>query len=390
MPIDSSIYFNQQPLDVAGSVQKGFALSDAIYQRAKQRKADETEQRVKDAYSKLKVGPSGQLMIDPSAVQDLASQGLGQEAMGMQTTMQNSAKAQQEAMAKKQQEDAAYTFQLLDPSKYQGKPPEQQQMQWQADKQQAIKDGHREAAQLPDHYDPNLHQQALAHAQRLALSPDQFSNLQEKQQTHADMQKERDLRRQELGAQRDSATSAKSADAYQKASHDLNTFRGNAAVQQASSAMINVANALSLAEQGHLTPPDLHLFASELGKLATNGVPGHSEIAALVPDTAKKDLAKFISFWSNSPTDAQAQDFIDHNKTYLKELAKNYGKAIDTYKDNTLNGYKRKLSSEDYADLKQRVDSQSYGKLYAEPVHPVDKMSDDEVKAAYNAKFGTK
>lgn len=149
-------------------------------------------------------------------------------------------------------------------------------------------------------------------------------------------------------------------DAYQKASHDVNTFRGNSAVQQAATALTNAQNALSLANKGKLSPDQLHLFASEMGKLATGGVPGHSEIEALIPNTAKTQLAKVTQFFSNSPSDADAQAFINNNKQYLNELVHNYRGVVNSYRDNILNGYKKKLSPEDMADLKSR-------NPYAEP-----------------------
>ena len=383
--IDSSIYFQQQPIDVSGSVAKGLNMADMIYQRQQQRRELQKQQDLKDAFNAgITQNQDGSISHDPSktiaAIANLAknpnSAVGGQDLVQAQQQFATQAAQQAEAKQKKQQADAAYTFQSLDPAKV------RDQASWIAAKQQAIKDGHLEASQLPDQYDPNLQKQLLDHAQRLALTPEQYSNLQEKQQTHQDLQAERGLKREDLQNQRDTAASNKSADAYQKATHDINTFRGNTAIQQASSALINVQNALSLANRGKLSPSDLHLFASEMGKLATNGVPGHSEIAALVPNTAKSKLAEFVQFFSNNPSDADAQAFVDHNKTYLMELAKNYGKAVDTYKANILDGYKRKLDPEDYADLKKRIDSQSFSSSF-EPPHPVDQMSDDEVRAAY-------
>jgi hypothetical protein len=166
----------------------------------------------------------------------------------------------------------------------------------------------------------------------------------------ANMQMKNEMMRQNQSDRRDK----QSADSYQKAAHDLNTYRGNNAVQTAAGALTNVQNALSLADKGNLTPDQLHLFSSEMAKLATGGVPGHSDIEALMPNTMKTQLAKFTSFFANKPSDADAQAFIENNRGYLKELAKNYGNVVGQFQANTLDGYKHKLNPDDFKDLQSR------------------------------------
>lgn len=158
----------------------------------------------------------------------------------------------------------------------------------------------------------------------------------------------------------------KQADYYQKASKDLESFRGNSAVQQANTALTNVSNAMSLADKGKLTPDQLHLFSSEMAKLATGGVPGSGEIEALMPNTLKTKAAKAISFFTNNPTDADAQAFIDNNKGYLKELMHNYGDVVDRYRNNTLDGYSKKITNPDYKkELQDKIIKDSYKTRFA-------------------------
>jgi hypothetical protein len=232
-----------------------------------------------------------------------------------------------------------------------------------------------------DMYDPNSRQSQVVQQTIRKLYGDKFSEDQIKTMTGADqdlilkplelnakleenksnMQMRNEMMKQGQQDRRDKAQ----GDSYQKATHDLNTFRGNTAVQQASSALINVKNALSLANKGNLSPDQLHLFAAEMGKLATNGVPGSAEIQALIPDTMKTRMAKVTSFFSNSPSDADAQAFINNNKTYLNELANNYQGVVNKYQTNIIDGYKHKLSKDDFDDLSKR---------YA-PVEPVPAQS---------------
>lgn len=132
MPIDSSIYFNQQPLDVAGSLHRGFELADQIYARAKQKKMDAE-----------------------------------QEAFKMKADAQNQIKAQQENAIG----EARYASQAFDPKRVNN------QQTWDLALQQGIADGHGEAvAKLPRVYDPNLQGQIYSHAVSLLPQEDQLKN----------------------------------------------------------------------------------------------------------------------------------------------------------------------------------------------------------------------
>ncbi len=214
------------------------------------------------------------------------------------------------------------------------------------------------AKSLPGVYTPEQISQMTSADADVALKPAEFKAKLDQAKAQQDMlHEDRQMKNMVLRQSAEDRSGKMQGDAYQKATHDLNSFRGNNAVQQASVALTNAKNALSLADKGNLSPDQLHLFASEMGKLATGGVPGHSEIEALIPDTAKSRLAKFQSFFSNNPTDADAQAFINNNKAYLHELLKNYQGVVDTYRTNTLDGYKKKLSPKDYDELKSRYSS---------------------------------
>jgi len=82
MPVDNSIYFQQQAPDVFGSIERGMRLGDLARQRkiADQQMAE--NQAVKDAYSKsMTTGPDGQPTLNQGRlVSELYKRGYGQKA----------------------------------------------------------------------------------------------------------------------------------------------------------------------------------------------------------------------------------------------------------------------------------------------------------------------
>jgi hypothetical protein len=143
--------------------------------------------------------------------------------------------------------------------------------------------------------------------------------------------------------------------AYQKASNDMEHYRGNNAAQQAAVALQNGRNALALAQMPGKSVEQLQLLAMEMAKMATGGVPGHAEIKTLVPDTVQTRLSLINKFLSNKPSDAQAGAFVKQNVAYINEMMNNYQNGLNDYKRKVLSGYKHSLPSEMYSDLEARI-----------------------------------
>lgn len=165
------------------------------------------------------------------------------------------------------------------------------------------------------------------------------------------------LKLAEMGQQKETAASVKAeksqADSYQKMRHDMETFRGNQAAQRASLDILSADKALQLIQgkdPNSLTTQDLGLLASELGKIATGGVPTQHGTSVLMPNNLQTKYAELKNFLLSKPTDAQAGAYITKNMDYLnkmKDIAKN---TIDDYRTNIAKGYKNKVKSEDYEE----------------------------------------
>lgn len=147
--------------------------------------------------------------------------------------------------------------------------------------------------------------------------------------------------------------------AYTSMRHDLETFRGNQAVQQAALKVQNADTALAIVKNkdpNTLSTQDLQLLADEMGKIATGGVPSEHGTTALLPNTLMSKVANMQSFLSNKPTDAQAGEFIKHNMVYLEEMKNVAKKSLNSYRTNISRGYKGRVRPEQYDEA-----SKDYG-----------------------------
>lgn len=103
MPIDSSIYFQQQPLDIAGSIERGLSMRQMIDQRQKQ-------QGLQDAYKAgIVQQPDGTSTFNSNVtISDLAKRGYGQEAMALQKQANEDALNKQKLQKEKVLEASGY------------------------------------------------------------------------------------------------------------------------------------------------------------------------------------------------------------------------------------------------------------------------------------------
>ncbi len=87
MPIDSSIYFQQQTPDILGSVQQGLSMRDMMQNRKMKQKAMADEDAKKKAYASAIVqNPDGTTTVDnEKAVGTLAGLGFGEDAMKLKS-----------------------------------------------------------------------------------------------------------------------------------------------------------------------------------------------------------------------------------------------------------------------------------------------------------------
>ena len=175
-------------------------------------------------------------------------------------------------------------------------------------------------------------------------------------QTRADLAKQIADQKTTQGSGKDAEKADK---AYTEMRKNMETFRGNTGAQQASVALQNADKALAIVKNkdpNSLTTQDLTLFADEMGKIASGGVPGEHGVQALMPNNAQTQYAKLVNFLSSKPTDAQAGEYIKHNMSYLNDMRDVAAGTLSKYRENIAKGYKHRVAPEDYDEA-----SQDYG-----------------------------
>jgi hypothetical protein len=137
----------------------------------------------------------------------------------------------------------------------------------------------------------------------------------------------------------------------------LNSSRQLPEVKQAHLDNYNIDKALKNISQfkdpNKMTSEDLHLLYSEIGKVATGGVPTNEQIKGLDPDTFQKRFAKVWQKFSNDRTPANAGSFIKQYQSYLKDLKNHANTVIDSNAGSLIESSKHLLGERNYNALKK-------------------------------------
>jgi hypothetical protein len=188
----------------------------------------------------------------------------------------------------------------------------------------------------------------------------------EKQQEFAQREKDRQLQRDQMGAQ-------KQNQALQQTQSILESARGNPAVAQAQKDLYAAQKFESLVnlygDPNRLNPQQVQLAASEVGKIATGGVPTSHELQGLNQATLPSGIASLAQAAFNHPQGAEAGAFVKALGDYVSSLKKDaqgvikekYGRVIETRRG--------QLGEQHYNDLKaQYLDPlMDQGKSVAHP-----------------------
>ncbi len=162
------------------------------------------------------------------------------------------------------------------------------------------------------------------------------------------------LSRQEKSQQsHEDKTNKDQNDAYLHMRKDLESFRGNAAAQQASKDVLSADKTLAMVKSKppeQFTTQDLSLLAGEMAKIATGGVPTEHGIHNLMPSNLQTKMAEMQNFLTSKPTDAQAGAYIRANMKYVEEMQATAGDTLKTYRHNLAKGYKSKVRPEDFQE----------------------------------------
>jgi hypothetical protein len=98
----------------------------------------------------------------------------------------------------------------------------------------------------------------------------------------------------------------------------------------------------------------VHLLASELEKVATNGSGTEAGRQGLNPDTFQQKWNKFMGQVEGKPQGAQISAFIRENAEYLNGLKKVSDGVINKYRENLFAGNKKLIAPEDAKDFQER------------------------------------
>jgi hypothetical protein len=197
-------------------------------------------------------------------------------------------------------------------------------------------------------------------------------------QQHSDDLK---LRYAELNQNRAIQASAKANEkqiaALGKTQQMMEQMRGNPAVQQAEKDIYAAAKVNSMVnlkgDPNKLDPQQVQLLASEVGKIATGGVPTAHELQGLNVSTIPSSLASVTQSFLNRPSAANKGEFVKSMQDYVNSLQKDAQKVITDRYGRVLEVSKGHLNPEDYQTLK----TQYMGRFESPDV--VAAISDDRV-----------
>lgn len=216
-----------------------------------------------------------------------------------------------------------------------------------------------EAQKERDFRDKELNQRITAHHEDVA---EQGKNRANAAAIAAQAHKDALVARQ---AEKDAAATAKTEkdqkESYTHLRHDLESFRGNGAAQQAAKDVLSADKALQMVrnrDPNTLTTQDLSLLAGEMAKIATGGVPTEHGQQSLMPSNLATKAAELQNFLSSNPTNAQAGEYVKKNLHYLEDMKNIAADTVADYRRNVAKGYRERVSPENYNEALRDYDIQ--------------------------------
>jgi hypothetical protein len=412
MAIDSSIYnkiADVKPSDFASNFNEGIRMSELLQKRQDD---NMTRQIMKES---IVQNVDGTQAIDfNKGFGSLLSKGLTDQAIHLKSVQAQQIQMQQQQQQLqelKNQKENQYTVGLIDPILK--APKEQRPQAFSAALDQAEKEGHGEAVnqirQIMNKqggYTDDLANQILYKAQKSSVPYEKWVEQQQKDREFG------------LKSKLDQSEIEKNKSTVNKNNYDINVgkvdketakltydltkgWTGRSGQAGKVQEKINNADAVQqLLDQGKTQDGGLDSRQMEEAALAAGrllGATAMSQVQALLPKTLLGKAMSVAEFIDNNPHGAQQQAFANRLEETVKR-EKNL--ALDQkreYQISMLGAHQglAKRNPEAYkAELiRQGIDPDMIDKngRYKKPQdnsHPVDKMTDEEVKAAYEAKFG--
>lgn len=348
MALDPSVILGAKPLQLDSPLQnmtQALTIKSLANRNQIEGQSIADDQATRDAIkNNVTVGPDGQQTVDRKGTITDLMQKAPMKAMDLQTTWRQQDMAQQAAQLKQMQDQQAITSQVLMGVRDQASLADA--------KQTLLRMGVRNADKLPDVYDPQQIQSIQYHALTYKEQLDQQNK-----------QTELGLKAKEVGAKNQQDTQSL-----------LQTSRQVGPVQQAEKDLYSADKADSLVRKvgtdpNKMDPTMFKLYSSEIGKIATGGVPTVEELKGLDPKALTGEAAKAWESVSASPTPANLGEFIKQYQNYTGALR---GDAMRVVKQN---------NSRIIESKKRLLDPSDYQKLNEQYVSPFEQKPEDETKA---------
>jgi len=152
------------------------------------------------------------------------------------------------------------------------------------------------------------------------------------------------------------ANNEKSAEV--KAENAMSTTRGKQAVMMAQRNLVSIQNAQKMLEEfpdtDKWTPSQVQLFNTEVGKIASGGVPTEGQMNELSNPTLASHMAQFAQKLANVPVGANQGKFIELNKKYLQGLGDVAHGIIRDNVGNTAKSYQNSMNPDAYKNMLYR------------------------------------
>lgn len=182
------------------------------------------------------------------------------------------------------------------------------------------------------------------------------SNLDEKLAAHSeDVRFHNAQLAQGKANQADQKITTSQNQAMGRVSQQLESARGSPAVGQAEKDIYAADKANSLAnlygDPNKLSMPQVRLLASEIGKVASGGVPSMHELDGITPNTLTGKMSEITSRFTNKPTPANAAAFVKQYQEYANQLKKDAQGVISDKYGRVIESNKGKLHPDDYQAL---------------------------------------
>lgn len=297
MPIDSSIYFQQQAPDIVGSIERGLNMRQLIDQRRKQRD-------VEDAYkSGVVTNPDGSTTFDNTKTLSALAKADPKQAMEFQRESQT-LEAQKQKLQQEKHMHAIDMFARIAPSM-------KDQASYEAGLQTLTKAG-VDVSDAPRAYEPSL----VDRYHSMAITAKDQQELQNKDRDFQAKRAELGLKHDENNIKRSQVSNEKVDKLLKDMKNDLDADKGRSGNFGTISAKVQQADRLqtlvSSYKNGDLPPQQMEELALGLANMlsGTSGA-ARAQVEALVPHTWWGGKQSVQQYLMNEPLGSGQQKFVE-------------------------------------------------------------------------------